>query len=109
MPPSHSRYAPAPVADVLHIVDVVRAIAPTACLDINIQGDQSWLTIACLPVPGGSEPVVIMATRYEWIVTIGEATPITGTPDWMAPENPTSLQDVIQAVLRFIDRRRCPQ
>lgn len=109
MPPSHSRYAPAPVADVLHIVDVVRAIAPTACLDITIQGDHSWLTIARFSVPGGSESVAIMAARHGWVVTIGLATPITGTPDWMAPENPISLQDVIQAVLRFIDRRRCPQ
>ena len=110
MPPSHSRYSPAPVADVLHLVDVVRAIVPTAAMDITIQGDQAWLTIAAFPVPdGSSEPVAIMASRYEWLITIGEATLTTGTPDWLAPESPISLKDVLQAVLRFLDRRRCPQ
>ena len=94
----------------LRLVDVVRAIVPTAAMDITIQGDHAWLTIAAFPVPdGSSSPVSIMASRYEWIVSIGEATPITGTPDWLAPESPISLQDVLQAVLRFLDRRRCPQ
>lgn len=110
MPPSHSHYAPAPAADVLHLVEVVRAIVPDARLTLTLHGDRSWLSTAVIPVPGAPvSPVVITATATEWRITRGETAPIDRSPGWLAPEDPADLRDVIPAVLRFLDRCRCPQ
>ena len=109
MPPSHSHYAPAPAADVLHLVEVVRAIVPDARLTLTLHGDRSWLSTAVIPVPGPpGPPVVITAVATEWSIARGPY-PIAGSPGWLPPEDPTDLKDVVAAILRYIDRCRLPQ